>query len=103
MTDIIDRLRNHVTYGYVPSAVRACMDDAAKEIERLRAGWLPIESAPKDGQWFLGWSESDGHHVARAGYSATWVSLCWCQSADGPEEINPTHWQPLPTPPGETA
>lgn len=22
--------------GYVPSAVRACMDDAAKEIERLR-------------------------------------------------------------------
>jgi hypothetical protein len=37
MTDIIDRLRNHVTYGYVPSAVRACMDDAAKEIERLRA------------------------------------------------------------------
>jgi hypothetical protein len=38
MTDIIDRLRNHVTYSYVPSVVRACMDDAAKEIERLRAG-----------------------------------------------------------------
>lgn len=53
MTDIIDRLRNHVTYGYVPSAVRACMDDAAKEIERLRAqipddGFVIVPAEPTE-------------------------------------------------------
>lgn len=74
-------------------------DCAVAEIQRLRAqpshqqqpGWLPIESAPKDGTHVL---LTDGEMIS-CGY--------WCGSQHAPRWMSdsgePTHWQPLPEPP----
>ena len=37
MSDIVERLKQHVTYGYMPMACRVVMDHAAAEITRLQA------------------------------------------------------------------
>lgn len=59
--------------------------------------WQPIETAPKDYQWVLVWSERDG------------VMQCRWEDAqngwpDGFYDMGTflhaaTHWQPLPPPP----
>jgi hypothetical protein len=69
------------------------------EVERLRAeigrgavpppqAWQPMETAPDDQSWFLGWNADCGCFVWR----------------DGPgliigEDPAPTHWMPFPAPP----
>lgn len=64
------------------------------ENERLRAGWRPIETAPRDGTWILTYGAdtpiSDGY------------LLDWYVPDDG-WNGNPTHWRPLPTPPARSA
>lgn len=67
-------------------------------------GWLPIKTAPKDGQeiWVfngeqgvMNWTEG----ISIAGKWALWI---WSDStlADvDPEPEQPTHWRPLPPPP----
>jgi len=71
--------------------------------------WQPIESAPKDGKWIIAF---DGEKVM----PMVWVNgdeyqpySGWCYGVetwggvlyDGYNEVSrqPTHWQPLPTPP----
>jgi hypothetical protein len=70
------------------------------------SGWLPIESAPRDGTEILVWtpdkSPADGamvaFFVARSDGSATWTL-----GKRGDFWLNITqvltHWQPLPLPP----
>jgi hypothetical protein len=76
--------------------------------DSLEAGWQPIETAPKDGQQFIGlwrgqvytvswvqyyvkWPHEEGGPTFRGGWSAeTWDQHMPCQ---------PTHWMPLPPPP----
>lgn len=55
--------------------------------------WLPIESAPSQG-CILAFCPDDGQFVAtRSGNS-------WClDTGDVMLVMEPTHWQPLPTPP----
>ena len=65
------------------------------------AGWLPIETAPKDGTEFLGYRHgrmATSHCVPRDDCEM-WVFgnesgayECWPQ-------VRPTHWMPLPSPP----
>jgi hypothetical protein len=52
--------------------------------------WQPIETAPKDGTEILAW-DGDQHIVA-------WFDGDWRFSDD--RQCFPTHWQPLPAPPG---
>ena len=70
-----------------------------------QGAWQPIETAPKDGTWFLGWVDradvEDQYDVWRwdaeieteSGYGF------WVNAADSNLDEFPTHWQPLPTPP----
>jgi hypothetical protein len=84
--------------------------------------WLPIESAPKDGtpvrlkgelfsevgaHEVVGWWTGDFSDQSGCGYSG-WTTgdrIDWGDPdetgnhADGPDEVFPTHWMPLPTPP----
>ena len=56
--------------------------------------WQPIETAPKDGEEFMVW---DG---ARTTLAYWWsVGRCWW-ARDFNEELKPTHWMPIPPPPG---
>ena len=74
--------------------------------------WQPIETAPRDGTWVLlaggsieyGW-DGDSAPAVVAGQCVRPDPECW-QFAwyDGGyygEYENPTHWMPLPEPPGE--
>lgn len=68
------------------------------EIERLRASWQPIETAPKDGTAFLA-------IVEQFSYVCIWHRhrQCWTDGGPAymtiPADEQPTHWQPLPPPP----
>jgi len=61
-------------------------------------GWLPIETAPKDGTWILIWC--DFQIVGRWSDAGNRVKRGWTDDAWG---VNPIHhvtqWQPLPKPP----
>lgn len=60
-------------------------------------GWLPIETAPRNGKWILAWWPN----VVEA---ALVVFYCehqgrWVEATSGSgwkNHGNPTHWQPLP-------
>lgn len=60
--------------------------------------WEPIETAPRDGTWILGWRKSnvfiDGVQTVMAfdDVEDHWVDGCF-------EVDPPTHWMPLPEPP----
>jgi hypothetical protein len=61
--------------------------------------WQPIETAPKDGTWILGWAQSDS-----TPYRVSWGrnhngSMTWCTSSFSFVGGYITHWMPLPAPP----
>lgn len=68
------------------------------------AGWLPIESAPKDGTdiliWCAPWScGSEARYIEDEGW---WLANNHPTDHWGDQKY-PTHWQPLPAPPGASA
>lgn len=71
--------------------------------------WQPIETAPRDGTWVLGWLGETEFYRAHPNIIA-WTKhnhvpiYGWVYSSgsagDGEvEACEPTHWQPLPPPP----
>lgn len=67
--------------------------------ERAEMGWRPIETAPKDGTWFLGF------HRGRC-VIYRWSQRQFDKHGNGWDFTDnglhsPTHWQPLPAAPGE--
>lgn len=68
------------------------------------AGWQPIDSAPRDGTWFLAFN---GHWRGVAKYTAPYhgdegdefQDPVWVDETSEFIEPEPTHWQPLPSPP----
>jgi len=64
-------------------------------------GWLPIESAPKDGSGFLAFINKDWIE------GMFWNGKAWSYLSDGDitpsGRSQPTYWQPLPPPPGDAA
>jgi len=90
--------------------------DLEKEVERLRAlsqpvadGWLPIETAPKDGTEFIGW---DGKWPFRCSSGKQYVLYPHMEGGPTYRDVwdghyydsltieRPTHWRPLPASPG---
>lgn len=66
----------------------------------MNNGWLPIESAPKDGTCILVWGpEEEGFN---SGMGVVWFCALegWFVEGDlGSVGESYTHWQPLPAPP----
>jgi hypothetical protein len=54
--------------------------------------WQPIETAPQDGTAVLVWDREEL-------LIAWWAGLAWLYGPDM-KTCFPTHWQPLPAPPG---
>jgi len=68
------------------------------------AGWQPIETAPRDGTYFIGfWPHMSGSFADHQGQYRTrwtgWGGGCWEGDALGRPVEYPTHWMPLPPPP----
>ncbi len=80
----------HATLG---SGWKACADDleaALRDSDSATQGWQPIETAPNNGSWMLGWNSDCGCFVWREGPGLITG-----------EDPAPTHWMPLPpSPPG---
>ena len=78
-----------VPAGYNHGAVRKCQ-------------WQPIETAPRDGTWFLGCNSNSS--MAWSPYEfCAWTKdysgrEYYCEE-DTSEETEATHWMPLPKPP----
>jgi hypothetical protein len=70
--------------------------------DAFRAGWQPIETAPRDGRWVIVYRpKSDGSYIPSVGpdYWMTEKRLqCWGKSRT---DTPPTHWMPLPPPPSD--
>ena len=68
-------------------------------------GWLPIESAPKDGSLIVVHGNNFNDRALGQHYCiAAWHSGCWMESSEwsAPSELAYlTHWMPLPQPPKE--
>lgn len=67
--------------------------------------WQPIETAPKDGTWFLGyWPQCAFEDRI---ITTQWHDFgfddrpYWLDAPDNRDWTEPTHWMPLPTPPQE--
>lgn len=83
--------------------------------EGMWEGWRPIETAPKDGTRILGsnvkgvsimqWVDADPPTPDNPGLDAGWLSIDdggaipACPGFGTPEEMQPAHWMPIPTPP----
>lgn len=98
-------------------AVRKIMDYWRERIQALQPStsdgsvtlpvcqWQPIETAPKDGTWVLGFRPTS----FREDQIDTWQFVhrscdppIWINSADSnDEDEQPTHWMPLPLPPDD--
>lgn len=81
-----------------------CLECAEKAVAMLRearslprAGWQPIETAPKDGTWVLLYEQPQPGWSAPA-HVAQWSRGEWQEA--GEYGVNDaTHWQPLPEAP----
>lgn len=88
----------HSTSRLLCLKIEGAIEHIAK-LGLLRTGWLPIESAPKDGTEILVYcpNQKRMQHVAHWWRSADGLSGRWENSQCG--QCKPTHWMPPPAPP----
>lgn len=62
--------------------------------------WEPIETAPRDGTYVLGYGPHDGrgHYIDAIHFWQSRWTIEWMHGYG-----TPTHWMPLPAPPSERA
>ena len=87
-------------YGGFKEDWEVFADDAKAALEAAgAAAWRPIESAPK-GKKILVREGGDWIGIAifhtEGKFSGRWIYI---NAVDSHENLFPTHWQPLPTPP----
>lgn len=92
-------------------AARQEISELSKENERLNdlaCGWMPIDSAPKDGTLVIIGRHMDGFGFVKGygrfegspgAFCSGWIS-CGFDAVTGNLGLaHPTHWMPLPKPP----
>jgi hypothetical protein len=93
-TDAYDEVKQEIAGLFVPVRIA---------IAAMLPVWQPIESAPRDGTWFLGWTP----HKAIQGRIETWRwdrdeyegDCCVDAAEQSFDNFQPEFWQPLSTPP----
>lgn len=114
----VERFKDHEDAG--PRGETWQSDEFLAELAQARAalseakagGWLPIETAPKDGTPILGWSieygaretRSDTYTPGSPGFAQGLTDRWWYWEEpkhNWASRWNPTHWQPLPAPPAQ--
>lgn len=105
MTDhiaVLEEIREHGQFPHWLDLVDVANAlDAAIALMRGQS-WQPIETAPKDGIAILGYSDGAMATVRWCALGNYWELVVvggWAED----DEWEPTHWQPLPTPPKDTA
>lgn len=68
-------------------------------LQSLQEGWRAIDSAPKDGTWFLAYWPINT--LCDRVQSTSWEGRRFMDGADFFDWCQPTHWMPLPPAPGE--
>lgn len=86
---------------YTASQLQAYGDARAQAARMEAAGWLPIESAPRDYSKFLAWRRGE---VAQAQCFVrddgdTWIFGSTTANVEVFPQVKPSHWMPLPPPP----
>lgn len=91
----------HLTRSYRTRVLAAA--DAIMALD----GWQTIDSAPRDGTWVLLWARGVMHHAVNAGPSDDAIRANgipryeWFSVSRMAPVTDPTHWRPLPQPPGD--
>lgn len=74
------------------------MKERIKRLEEERS-WRPIESAPHDYTWVLGFDSKDGETGMIIFERSNGQDYdCECYWTDGMRKWTPTHWMPIPEP-----
>lgn len=86
-------------HDYIRSLLDGAYDFYQERANDLRAvgEWQPIETAPKDGTWILGWSRDNQPFRISWGRNHE-AELRWCTSFASFADGYITHWQPLQEP-----
>lgn len=76
---------------------------AALSRSEVPAGWQPIETAPRDGSGIFAWWGTDSKAFGIRSFGVTLFRDGEWRDPDDEDETygEPTHWQPLPTPPAK--
>jgi hypothetical protein len=72
---------------------------AQAEESSSKPEWRPIETAPKDGTWFLAHGDGDGWE--NCSFVCEWTEVGGWRECPGDYAALPTRWLPLPAAPTE--
>lgn len=104
-----DMAQRHGVADDMVCALRACANELDNVARRLAGeGWMPIETAPKDGRYILlgyaGSHSEEGRWMADASLNH-WGETGWFGVGDDvlcEHPSHPTHWREMPAPPATT-
>lgn len=86
--DILRKDNFSISYDELDEAL-GIIGELEEMVKTLENPLRPIETAPKDGTWILGYiGEHKNYQIMTWGYEA-WHNSHW-------SIVNPTHWMPLP-------
>ena len=106
LENVRDALMAIENYGDDQSATTAMKARDELEAYIENDGWLPIETAPKDGNSVIIFDmykdKVDGYGIVVARFDAKWGWLLHQRNGVLVHAVNPVVWKPLPEPPKQT-